>query len=273
VTVEEILKSCCTPLSIAGSGRSPFKAANEVLVEMNVLDQPTETVDGKHRHIDACRLSYNRGRTRHQRSILLGRKNMTTTKADGPVANRRQIIKGLAYGGAAAVIGMPYIARAQANDTIRIGYIDHGIRSNFGETAPCGGPGDHAGRRHRDRRQDLWRRDCGDSQSIPTAWAASAMNWCARKRRLAAGGRWPGSPRAGNLRPERHPAISTILQWEPFYASRSSSPEKGYPWSFLFFWSGADIIKNYAGMWDCLASTRSWVPSTRTTTLAAASPA
>src|SRR5688572_20146337 len=57
---------------------------------------------------------------------------------DGLLANRRQVIKGLAAGGATAALGMPYFARAQTADTIRIGYIDQftGMRSNFAETAP-----------------------------------------------------------------------------------------------------------------------------------------
>lgn len=46
------------------------------------------------------------------------------------------------------------------------------------------------------------------------------------------------------------PSITTMFQWEPFYAARGGTPETGYPWSFLFFWSGSEIITNYIDMWE-----------------------
>lgn len=181
---------------------------------------------------------------------------MSTTKSGGPVASRRQVIKGLAYGGAAAAIGMPHIARAQDNDTIRIGYIDQftGIRANFGETAPwvvdqmeallaegieIGG---------KTYNVEILRRD---SQSDPNRMGSLGNELVLRENvdlLLVADGL--AAPALEICDQNGTPAISTILQWEPFYAARGSNPETGYPWSFLFFWSGGDIIKNYVGMWD-----------------------
>ncbi|MCX5495613.1 ABC transporter substrate-binding protein [Kaistia dalseonensis] len=181
---------------------------------------------------------------------------MTSIKSGGLVANRRQIIRGLAAAGAASAVGMPYIARAQGKDTIRIGYIDQftGIRSNFAETAPwvldqieaklangieIGG---------RSYGVEILRRD---SQSDPNRMGSLGNELVLRENvdlLLIADGL--AAPALEICDQNGTPAISTILQWEPFYASRGSSPDKGYPWSFLFFWSGADIIKNYVGMWE-----------------------
>ncbi|CAG1006838.1 MAG: ABC transporter substrate-binding protein [Rhizobiaceae bacterium] len=177
-----------------------------------------------------------------------------STNFTWPRANRRQIIKGVAAGASAAVFGFPNIVRA-ATDTIRIGYIDQitGIRANFGETAPwvveqvqnhlkdgieIGGKKWAVEILVRDSQSDVNRmgslgnelvlRENVDLLLVADGLAAPALEICDQN----------GTP-----------AVSTILQWEPFYASRGSGPDKGYPWSFLFFWSGADIIRNYIGMW------------------------
>lgn len=177
-----------------------------------------------------------------------------STHINWPRANRRQIIKGAAASASAAVFGFPNIVRA-AEDTIRIGYIDQitGIRANFGETAPwvveqiqnhvkdgieIGGKKWAVEILVRDSQSDVNRmgslgnelvlRENVDLLLVADGLAAPALEICDQN----------GTP-----------AVSTILQWEPFYASRGSEPDKGYPWSFLFFWSGADIIKNYIGMW------------------------
>lgn len=168
---------------------------------------------------------------------------------------RRTLIKGIAATSAsAAVLGSPYVARASGN-TIRIGYIDQltGIRGNFGETAPwvvdqvkdaLKGGLDIGGKKY--DVEILVR----DSQSDPNRMGSLGNELVLREDvdlLLVADGL--AAPALEICDQNGTPAISTILQWEPFYAARGSSPDKGYPWSFLFFWSGADIIKNYVGMW------------------------
>jgi len=49
------------------------------------------------------------------------------------------------------------------------------------------------------------------------------------------------------------PGVSTMVPHEPFYAARGSSPEKGYPWTFNFFFLASDVVKNYVGMWESAA--------------------
>ena len=169
--------------------------------------------------------------------------------------SRRDVLKGLAAGAGVAAIGLPSGAYAQSEGTIRIGYIDQltGIRSNFGETAPwvveqvqevLKGGVEIDGK--------LWDVEIlvRDSQSDPNRMGSLGNELVLRENvdlLLVADGL--AAPALEICDQNGTPAISTILQWEPFYAARGGTPETGYPYSFLFFWSGADIIQNYIGMW------------------------
>jgi branched-chain amino acid transport system substrate-binding protein len=169
--------------------------------------------------------------------------------------SRRHVLKGLAAGAGVAAIGLPSGAYAQSEGTIRIGYIDQltGIRSNFGETAPwvveqvqevLKGGVEIDGK--------LWDVEIlvRDSQSDPNRMGSLGNELVLRENvdlLLVADGL--AAPALEICDQNGTPAISTILQWEPFYAARGGTPETGYPYSFLFFWSGADIIQNYIGMW------------------------
>lgn len=169
--------------------------------------------------------------------------------------SRRDVLKGLAAGAGAAAIGLPSGAYAQSEGTIRIGYIDQltGIRSNFGETAPwvveqvqevLKGGVEIDGK--------FWDVEIlvRDSQSDPNRMGSLGNELVLRENvdlLLVADGL--AAPALEICDQNGTPAISTILQWEPFYAARGGTPETGYPYSFLFFWSGADIIQNYVGMW------------------------
>ena len=171
------------------------------------------------------------------------------------LTSRRQVIKSIA-GGTAAALAMPYVHRAiAADDKIKIGYIDQftGIRANFAETAPW--VIDQVKAQLKDGLEiggkkyqvEILTRD---SQSDPNRMGSLGNELVLRENvdlLLVADGL--AAPALEICDQNGTPAISTILQWEPFYAARGSNPDKGYPWSFLFFWSGADIIKNYVGMW------------------------
>jgi branched-chain amino acid transport system substrate-binding protein len=176
-------------------------------------------------------------------------------KLNGQRISRRTFMQSLAAGAAASSVAMPGISRA-AERTIKIGYVDQltGIRANFGETAPW----------VRDQIATLLKSglEIGgktytveiltrDSQSDPNRMGSIGNELILRENVdlfLVADGL--AAPALEICDQNGTPGISTILQWEPFYSERGSSPEKGYPWTFLFFWSGADIIKNYIGMWN-----------------------
>jgi branched-chain amino acid transport system substrate-binding protein len=45
------------------------------------------------------------------------------------------------------------------------------------------------------------------------------------------------------------PSISTMMPWQAFMFPRKSTPDKGFPYSFHFFWGAEDVVKNFLGMW------------------------
>ncbi|OAN75685.1 hypothetical protein A8B82_01780 [Sulfitobacter sp. EhC04] len=169
------------------------------------------------------------------------------------LTSRRSVLKGLTAG--ATAIGLPSIVRAKTEGTIRIGYIDQitGIRSNFGETAPW--VVDQVKEVLKDGLEidgKLYDVEIlvRDSQSDPNRMGSIGNELVLRENvdlLLVADGL--AAPALEICDQNGTPGISTILQWEPFYAARGGTPETGYPYSFLFFWSGADIIENYIGMW------------------------
>jgi branched-chain amino acid transport system substrate-binding protein len=52
------------------------------------------------------------------------------------------------------------------------------------------------------------------------------------------------------------PAINTGQPMEPWHAARGSTPDKGFPWTFLFMWPVADMFGNYLGLWNSVKTNR-----------------
>ena len=46
------------------------------------------------------------------------------------------------------------------------------------------------------------------------------------------------------------PMISTMMPWQAFTFGRGSTPDKGFPFSFHFFWGADDVLKNFFGIWN-----------------------
>ena len=45
------------------------------------------------------------------------------------------------------------------------------------------------------------------------------------------------------------PCISTVAPWQPWFFGRGGNPEKGFRYTYHFFWGIEDIIANYTAMW------------------------
>ncbi len=176
---------------------------------------------------------------------------------------RRTVLKTAAAAGGALAVGFPLVnvARADSN-VIRIGHIDSisGPRGAFGEATPwmiervravtknglqIGGKNYTVEILSRDSQSDpnrsaslgseLVLRNNVDLLLLGEALSAGANEMCDQN----------GTP-----------AINTIFQVEPFYAARGSNPEKGYPWTFLFGFAAADLVRNYLGMWNSLPTNK-----------------
>jgi branched-chain amino acid transport system substrate-binding protein len=48
------------------------------------------------------------------------------------------------------------------------------------------------------------------------------------------------------------PCISTVAPWQPWFFARGGKPDKGFKWTYHFFWGLEDAIAAYFGMWKQL---------------------
>ncbi|ODU06600.1 MAG: branched-chain amino acid ABC transporter substrate-binding protein [Rubrivivax sp. SCN 71-131] len=166
---------------------------------------------------------------------------------------RRRVIA--AGAGTAASLSFP--ALAQARGTIKIGYITalSGVRANFGEA-------------------DQWTLDkfraavkngvsvggktysievvLKDNQSDPNRSQTVSSEAVLRDKVdlvLVQDGDAAGP--AGQLCDVHGiPMISTMMPWQAFTFGRGSTPDKGFPYSFHFFWGADDVLKNFFGIWN-----------------------
>jgi len=178
--------------------------------------------------------------------------------------NRRQFIKTTALVGGAVALDLqaPYIARA-ASETIKIGYITSlsGPRATFSEPAEFTVNKmktlfkdglDVGGKKYQ---VDILMRD---QQSSPTRAGEVGRDLILQDKvdiLLADDG--DSHFAAGEVADQKGvPFVSTINQWEPFIAARNSTPEKGYPWTFMFTFGATDIAKTYVGLWNTLPTNK-----------------
>jgi branched-chain amino acid transport system substrate-binding protein len=52
------------------------------------------------------------------------------------------------------------------------------------------------------------------------------------------------------------PSISTMQPWQGWMFPRKGTPDKGFPYSFHFFWGADDVVKNYIGMWQSVTTNK-----------------
>ena len=174
---------------------------------------------------------------------------------------RRRLVQGLVGTGLSASLPLFNVASAQSS-TIKIGHIDTltGVRAAFGEATPwvigkvraLVKDGLQVG--NKKYAVEILSRD---SLSDPNRVASLGTELVIREGvDLLLLGDGLSAP-ANELSDARGvPAINTMIQWEPFYQARGSGPDKGYPWSFLFFWSGSEVIANFFQMWNSIPTNK-----------------
>jgi branched-chain amino acid transport system substrate-binding protein len=52
------------------------------------------------------------------------------------------------------------------------------------------------------------------------------------------------------------PCVTNDCPWQPYFFSRGGKPDKGFDWTYHFFWGLEDIIAVYTGMWDRLPTNK-----------------
>lgn len=45
------------------------------------------------------------------------------------------------------------------------------------------------------------------------------------------------------------PCVSTVAPWQPWFFTRGGKPDKGFEWTYHYFWGLEDIIAAFASMW------------------------
>jgi branched-chain amino acid transport system substrate-binding protein len=186
------------------------------------------------------------------------------TKGAGKSAmRRRDFLKtaGAAAGALATNIPLVNIARADSN-VIKIGHFSlmTGARSSWGLATPwvigrinelLKGGLQIGGKNYTVEILDR------DTQSDPNRTASLANELVlSEKVDMILNNDGIAAPAMEICDNNRTPMVTTFLQWEPFYAQRGSSPDKGYDWNFLFFWSAAKIIENFIGLWNSVPTNK-----------------
>ncbi len=64
------------------------------------------------------------------------------------------------------------------------------------------------------------------------------------------------NPVADQCELERKPCISTVAPWQPWFFGRGAKPDKGFDWTYHFFWGLEDIIGTFTSMWNSLPSNK-----------------
>lgn len=170
---------------------------------------------------------------------------------------RRGLLAAGVASGAAALAGLPAAALAQSSKTIKIGYLTtlSGVRANFGEADTWSleriraalKDGLTIGGTH--YKVDIVVRD---TQSDANRGATMSSELVLREKvDLLLVQDSDAALAAGQLCDVNGvPMVSTMGPWEAILFGRGSTPEKGFPYSFHFFWGAGDVLKNFFGMWD-----------------------
>jgi branched-chain amino acid transport system substrate-binding protein len=53
------------------------------------------------------------------------------------------------------------------------------------------------------------------------------------------------------------PCISTVAPWQPWFFARKGDPQKGFDWTYHFFWGLEDVIAAYTTMWQAVPTDKS----------------
>jgi len=180
---------------------------------------------------------------------------------NGATINRRTLIKrAVALGGAAALGEMvaPNVVRAAAT-TLKIGVIDalSGVRAQFSEPTPwmlntiktMTKDGLKIG--SKTYQLEILLRD-NQSSLNGTGPVANELLLQKEVDLLLMPDSDAGINASNLCDATGVPGISTMTPWQANFFTRGGDPQKGFPYSFHFFWGADDLIKNYVGAWKAL---------------------
>ncbi|WP_245350487.1 ABC transporter substrate-binding protein [Bradyrhizobium sp. UFLA03-84] len=185
------------------------------------------------------------------------------TTASGRL-DRRTLLKAAGATGLASAMNVPLvnIARAAGN-TIKIGWVGclSGVRAQFAEPDPW------IHERIKARLKDGLKIGgktyqvelvFKDNQSDPNRSSVIASELVLREKcdliLIEDGDAQPPVQELADAR--GIPTISTQVPWQGWMFPRKSTPDKGFPYSYHFFWGADDVARNFLGMWQSVETNK-----------------
>jgi branched-chain amino acid transport system substrate-binding protein len=91
-----------------------------------------------------------------------------------------------------------------------------------------------------------------DSQSNPNRAAGVASDLIVKDKidlMLVSSTPETTNPVSDQCELNKKPCISTVAPWQPWFFTRGGKPEKGFDWTYHFFWGLEDLISVFTSMW------------------------
>jgi branched-chain amino acid transport system substrate-binding protein len=64
------------------------------------------------------------------------------------------------------------------------------------------------------------------------------------------------NPVADQAEANEVPCISSITPWQPYFFGRHGTPDKGFTWTYHFFWGLEDVIASFLALWKSLETNK-----------------
>jgi branched-chain amino acid transport system substrate-binding protein len=48
------------------------------------------------------------------------------------------------------------------------------------------------------------------------------------------------------------PCLSTDTPWQPWFFGRGAAPDKGFDWTYHFFWGAGQVVETFTGLWSSI---------------------
>lgn len=180
-------------------------------------------------------------------------------------SNRRRVIQ--AGAAAVATLGFPFIQSKHAyaqSRKLKIGYVapETGPLAPFGEADKfiIGGM------------RELLKNGLSiggtsypveiivkDSQSNPNRAAEVAGDLILKDKidiMLAGGTPETTNPVSDQCEINEIPSVTSVCPWQPWFFGRKGAPDKGFNWTYHFFWGLEDIIAVFTNMWDTVPTNK-----------------
>jgi branched-chain amino acid transport system substrate-binding protein len=186
------------------------------------------------------------------------------TESNRSTLSRRTFLKASGAGAAlaaAASFGMPVIA---AEKTIKIGYVSpqsgplaafaeadnfvlKGIRETLSGGLKIGGKALKA---------EIVVRDSQSNPNRAAEVAADLINKENVQLMLVASTPETTNPVSDQCEVAELPCVSTMAPWQPWFFGRGGAPDKGFEYTYHFFWGLEDVIAVFTNLWGKVATNK-----------------